>query len=117
TDRDRADAPPIVVINQAMADHRWPGENPIGKRVRPDLDAPWREVVGIVENVREYGLDQAVRDQVYVPVAQFSGLSESLIVGTQGDPQLLVPALRDAIASVDPLLAVDQVQTVQYFME
>ncbi len=77
TDRDTADAPGVVIINQEMARRFWPTGDPlndrlvVGKGMRPEYDQePLRQIVGIVGNVRDTGLTRPARPAMYVPMAQ-----------------------------------------------
>jgi len=116
TERDGASAPPVAVINQTMARHRWPLENPVGQRVafgfQPDA---WIEIVGVVGDTREYGLANPAKDEIYLPVAQQGGFSSSLIVRTASDPAAAATAIRQTIRQVDSLIGVDQVGTLEHF--
>lgn len=68
---DRRESPLVAVVSRAFAERYWPAKNPIGKRIRMIRGQPhWRTVVGVVADVREFGLDAATRPQVYVPHAQ-----------------------------------------------
>ena len=107
-ERDDAGSTPVIVINRALADRWWPdGQDPIGQRIRMagGQDEPEREVIGIVENVRQARLE-LVRQTMYVPFAQLSdawlrsllpGDSLAWIVRTSTDPLGAAPAIRDAI--------------------
>ena len=111
TDHDDAKAEQVAVINQQMVRHRWPSEDPIGKRVTFDNGKNWIKIVGIVGDVREYGLEKPVGDELYIPVAQF--FFNSLVVRTGTDPMSLAPLVRAAIHDVDTKLAIDQVDTIE----
>lgn len=106
-ERDDATAPPVLVINRALADRWWPdGQEPLGQRIRLGRDdEPAREVIGVVENERKARLE-LVRPIMYVPQAQISDawMKENLetdslawIVRTSGDPTALSNVLRDQI--------------------
>ena len=105
-ERDDSSAPPVLVINRALADRWWPGQEPLGQRIKLGReDEPAREVIGVVENERKARLE-LVRPIMYVPQAQISDAwmkenleSDSLvwIVRTSGDPLRLAPVLRDQI--------------------
>jgi len=118
SEHDGASAPPVAVINQTMARHRWPTENPIGQRVafgfQPDA---WIEIVGVVGDTREYGLANQAKDEIYLPVAQRGGFSSSLIVRTASDPAATATAIRESVRQVDPLIGIDQVGTLEHFEE
>src|SRR4029077_11597167 len=72
-ERDRADSPLVVLVNDSAARQFWPGENPVGKRLKfGDTKGPWRTVVGLVGDVLHKGLDAPHTLQVYLPQAQFT---------------------------------------------
>jgi putative ABC transport system permease protein len=107
-EHDDASGTPVIVINRALADRWWPnGEDPIGQRIRigGGHDEPEREVIGVVENVRQARLE-LVRQTLYVPFAQISGAwlatllpgdSFAWIVRTKADPLGVAAAVRDEI--------------------
>jgi putative ABC transport system permease protein len=105
TEKDDAHAPGVALINQTLAQRLWPGENPIGKRIRmgggPDA---WRTIVGIVGDVRHYGLALEPSMQAYVPHPQMLGQSSahSWLIRARSDPANLAAAVRDAVWAVDP---------------
>jgi putative ABC transport system permease protein len=111
-DHDDANAVKIAVINQTMAHHRWPSEDPVGKRITFDEGKTWIMITGVVGDVKEYGLDRPIGDELYIPINQ-SGFAGSLVVRTTGDPTSIAPLLRKALHDVDPQLAVDQVDTIE----
>jgi predicted permease len=111
TDHDDASAMLVAVINQTMKNHRWPTEDPIGKRISFDQGQHWLQIVGIASDVHEYGLDRAVQDEVYVPLLQ-NGFAGNLLVRTQGDPLAMVSAVRATLHDIDPQLAVDRVKSI-----
>jgi putative ABC transport system permease protein len=112
TDHDGAEAMKVAVINQSMAFHRFPSEDPLGKRISFDGGKNWITITGIVGDAREYGLGRAVGDEVYLPVDQ-SGFAGSLLVRTAVDPMSITTLIRKALHDVDPQLAVDQVATIE----
>jgi putative ABC transport system permease protein len=112
TDRDDAKAVQVAIINQSMVLHRFASEDPVGKRISFDAGKTWITIVGVIGDAREYGLERAVGEEVYLPVDQ-SGFSRSLIVRTKIDPMSMTSLLRKALHDVDPQLAVDQVETIE----
>lgn len=102
TERDDAKAPRVAIINEAFARQFFPNEDPIGKRIDIDLgpDA-WREIVGIVGDIKQNGLDQATSAQSYEPFAQKPFSSIDLVIRTKGAPAALLGALRPAVYAVD----------------
>jgi putative ABC transport system permease protein len=95
----------VALVSQALAARIWPGESPIGKRIRMGgPDRPWRTVIGVAANVRHSGLDASVTYQFYAPERQwfFSDNQEVLVVRTQGDPAAMAGVVRQAIRAIDP---------------
>ena len=87
TAQDRAGKPLVALVSRSLADRFWPGSQAVGKRLKRGAEnAPWIEVVGVVEDVRDVGLDLAPADTVYTPVYQGSGAQApvSLVVRTAG---------------------------------
>jgi putative ABC transport system permease protein len=103
TDRDTAETPPVVVVNESIAQRIFPGEDPIGKRILVWPDEKFaREIVGVVNDVKVRRLDEEMDYQIYVPHAQDPGWGVlSLAVRTKGNPQALTSPVRDAILSID----------------
>jgi putative ABC transport system permease protein len=94
----------IAVINEAAAKAFWPGENPISTRFKRDNEPPqpWITVVGIVGNVRQAGLDQPPRPEIYFPYQQWKYFRPSYIaVRTAGDPMMVANAVREQVWGVD----------------
>ena len=112
SESDKDGAPLVAVINQSTAQHRWGDEDPIGRRVSFDRGRTWQTVVGIVGNVRQYGLDREPTDEIYVPLAQ-AGFGGNLLVRTTVDPISIAKLMREVVYEVDPDTAVDRVQTLE----
>ena len=103
--RDAPGAPAAVIVNQTLAKRFFPGEDPIGKRMRygdADSQAPWMTIVGVVADTRRTGFDAAVRPESYLPDAQAPALSLQLVVKTSGQPAAVIPELRAILRSLDP---------------
>ena len=99
---DHTEAPPVLVINQAMAAQYWPGEDPIGQRIT--LQGASREIVGIVANVHEFSLAELPVAGMYIPQAQapeWIRLPVLLAVRTPGEPLAIAGDLRDALRQYD----------------
>ena len=103
-----------VLINQAMADKFWPGQDPIGKRFGQGNDrSQWYEVVGVIGSIRSLGLTRSSPFEFYRTIDQASFGSMAVVVRTRGgDPTAVVPAARQIVASIDPSLPITQVQTM-----
>ena len=106
-DTDAAKRPTVVVVNERLAREFWPGQDPLGRKLRMEwgrtLEA---EIVGVVGDVRIVGLDQAPRHQIYWSVAQVPNHFMTFLVKTEGRPGALAGPVKGAIAGVDPALPV-----------
>jgi putative ABC transport system permease protein len=117
--RDNAQSMPVVIVNETMARQYWPGENALGRRFKigdPDSDLPWMEIVGIVADIRQMGLDEPVKAEMYFPYQQITHnpwfIPRDLAIRTSGDTSNLVGAVRQAIREVDPDQPVSNVATM-----
>jgi predicted permease len=125
TIHDDANSPAIVIINQALAESYWPGQNPLGMQIGVDYvgagrnigDAPrFREIVGIVANVKQRGLDRTAEPALYTPYLQdetnhaFAGFN--LFVRTIGPPTSLAGAVRALVYTIRPDQPIDAMQTM-----
>jgi putative ABC transport system permease protein len=117
-ERDTAKSPPVVIIGQSLAARLWPGQNPIGRRVLAygapeDGKKPgWQTVVGVVEDAR-YREVETPRFDLYVPYRQAPNQVQHFMVRLSGDPLAVVPALRSAVAALDPGARVDGISTME----
>jgi len=101
TEHDDQNAPKTIMINQAIADRIFPDENPIGKRLIALDDKP-HEIVGIVGNARQWGLERPSDPEIYFPFTQMNFTSEStLVVRTSVDPAALIDGVRSAAREVN----------------
>ena len=112
TEQDHEDAPEVALINQALARHRWGEEDPIGKRVSFNRGETWITVVGVVGDVKQYGLNREVTDEFYRPMAQFPS-GNNLLARTTADPSSLARTVRRLVHEVDPETAVTDVHTLE----
>jgi putative ABC transport system permease protein len=113
TTADRAGAPPVTIINETMARRYWPNASPLGKRVLFVGTKDWREVVGIVRDVRHWGLDQPVNPEMYLPVRQYPWSGLTFVMATDKDPGSLATAVREQLRGVDPDLPLSNVRTME----
>ena len=116
TDRDGSDSPRVVVINEAMAARYFPDEDPIGKRVAFDQvnKAPnWREIVGVIGDVKHLALDSDPKPEMYFPFAQFPSFFMTLVMRTSGDPLNLVAAARSEVLAVKNDQPISNVHTME----
>lgn len=108
----------VAVVNQYMAQRYWPGQDPVGKRLRsPDLRNEWLEVVGVVSNGKQTGLFGDPAPYFYVPLAQQYKSLRALQLRTTGDPALLAPLVAREIRALDPDLPVFDVVTMERMIQ
>jgi putative ABC transport system permease protein len=114
----------VIIIDETTAQKFWPGQDPIGKHMvimlgpEPhDGKMPWQTVVGVVRQLKNYGVDQPARFETFVPNAQFPGMGGNVVLRSHQDPARLVPAVRQAMRSIDPNLPLYDVRTMQAVSE
>ncbi|MDE3137363.1 MAG: ABC transporter permease [Acidobacteriota bacterium] len=106
TDADDAAAPPVAIVNQAMAASYWPGQDPLGKRFRTSDKGPWISVVGVAGNASYLFVAFRDRPYYYVPVAQSYVGIRTLQIRSSLAPQSLGLQIQNEIRSMDPLVPV-----------
>ena len=117
SDADRSDAPPVAIVDDVLAGRMWPGQFPLGRRIRladiGDNGPPWREVIGIVHQMKHYGPERAVpRMQVYIPLYQKPAPSMSFLVDFRTSQGTVETSAKEAIYDLDRDLPVDKFQTL-----
>ncbi len=107
--------PVNVVVNKTFADHFWPGQDPIGKRISyTGSKSEWMNVVGLTADVKHYGLDREMRPGVYlVHREEFSRSSMAVLLRTTLEPSDLVAAARETVTEMNPNLPLYQIGTMQ----
>jgi len=108
-EHDNAQSMKVAIVNETMARQYWPGENVLGRRFKlgdPNEDVPWFSIVGVVSDVRQMGLDEPVKAEMYFPYSQVDDqpffAPRDLAIRTMGDPLKLVENVRSAVRAVDP---------------
>jgi predicted permease len=116
---DNAQSMPVAIVNETMARQYWPGENALGRRFKlggpEDTDVPWVQIVGIVADIRQMGLDEPVKAEMYFPYQQGQSIwyiPRDLVIRTTGDTSGLIGSVRQAIREVDPDQPVSNVATM-----
>jgi predicted permease len=129
SESDHAGTQLVMVVNQKVAQHYWPGQDPIGKRIRigtPQMQTPWITVVGEVSNTQLLSPDNPATEQFYFPNEQseedigplgqpsdLNGNGGYIVLRSALPPEQMENSLRAAVRSIDPLLPVTQVQTME----
>ncbi|HET9402890.1 MAG TPA: FtsX-like permease family protein, partial [Candidatus Acidoferrales bacterium] len=115
-DRDIENGPTTVIVNQTMARTFWPNEEAIGRHIRPSNgpNSPWCTVIGVVEDVKNAGIDRPAGTEIYLPYRQVYGAGQNpmyVAFKTQsGDPERLVSSVRQQIRNIDPQLPISQIK-------
>ncbi len=129
---DKNGAQLVAIVNRKLARHYWPGQNPIGKRIRiglPESPTPWITIVGEIADVKQASPDVETQEQFYQPALQALAAagrlaSPSHLTGNGGyialrtiiPPQAFENELRTVVRSLDPQLALNQIQTMEHAM-
>lgn len=109
---DDSRAASVMLVNQALAVKRWGKRDPVGSRITFDNGATWSNVVGVVGNVKESGLNGEIPYQIYQPIEQ-TGNVGSIIVRTTGDPQMMEELVRKAVNQADPEVPISFSKTLE----
>ncbi|HWF89802.1 MAG TPA: ABC transporter permease [Pyrinomonadaceae bacterium] len=115
TEQDKAGSTPVIIVNETLARQHWPGQDPIGKRIRfygPPERTGWMQIVGVVKDVK-HELDIPVTPEYYLPHAQDSWNAMVLVARTSVEPSSLAAALRQQVWAIDKDQPVFDVKTMQ----
>jgi hypothetical protein len=132
TSADRSDAPLVAIVSRNLAEHYWPGQDPIGRRLHrgpKEASLPWLTIVGEIEGVQQLP-DQPAQEQVYLPSSQtkadagsfapanmLTGKAGSLVLRGNVPPDRLGAALQGAVRSIDPQLPLTDVESMDQVVE
>lgn len=120
TDQDNGGSKNVVIISEKTAQQFWPGQDPIGKRLKPGLStssSPWREVIGIVKDVRQNDFVASPKRQMYFSYGQLKNIAaNALVVRTNIEPMSLAVPVRNAIWSVDKDQTVADIDTMDHIV-
>ena len=117
---DTADALPVALVNTTLARTYWPGQDPIGRRIRMGSPKnPWMTVVGLVKDERHNGITAVIKEKFYVPYAQFprarggdAARGMTLVVRTAGEPLALANPVRTEVRRLDPRMPIANVRSM-----
>jgi putative ABC transport system permease protein len=114
--RDSAGAPDVVIVNQTMAHTFYANESAIGRRIQPNEDGPLCIIIGVVEDVKNAGIDRPAGTEIYLPNAQKHGSGNNdafVVLRSNGDPSSLASAVRREVQDIDPTLPVSRVRLME----
>jgi putative ABC transport system permease protein len=117
-EHDGRDHRNVVIVNETFARTFWPdGRSPVGRRIKnPGEESPWLTVVGLVRDVRHYGLERPMRPGIYQPLPADASATLSVALHTSVAPESATPAARAALRELDPDLPLFRVQTIETAM-
>ncbi len=113
TTTDAAESPQVAIVNRSLAQHYWGEESPLGRRISADSGKTWVTVVGVVGDVRHYGLDRQPTDELYMPFAQVPIREGSLLVRTTGEPHAAASIVQEEIKAIDPDQPIANVESLE----
>jgi predicted permease len=129
TEADNANSPLVLIVNRTLAERYWPGQDPIGKRIKigvAETPTPWMTVVGEIGDIRQTSADADVTNQMYGPASQLktvlgqfappdmlTGAYGTVVMRSQTPPEQMVSALRTTVRSIDPQLPVTNVESME----
>jgi len=115
--RDIQDAPQVAIVNKALAKTFWPNQNAVGRRLKPGGGKDWCTIVGVVDDVKNAGLDRPAGTELYLPYRQPYGAGNSdmyVVLRAQGgDPRLLAREVRQQLGEIDPTLPLADVRLME----
>jgi len=114
TEQDQeAHAPQVVVVNESFAKRFWPGQDPVGKRIRFDGEkTPWMQVAGLARDTKHYGLDTEMKPGVFLPFTTQPQPALTMVLRSPGDVERLVGPVRETIRQMDPDLPMFEIRTM-----
>lgn len=114
---DGASSTPVAIVNQTLARTYWPNESAIGHRIKSGGAAAWRNIVGVVADIKNGGIDRTTGTELYFPFTQAPQRTSYLVIRTQGDPMSIANAVRSEIRSLDRALPVANLRTLDEVMD
>jgi putative ABC transport system permease protein len=117
---DTLRAPMVVIMNESAAARYWPDENPLGKRIKfGDLssDTPWLTIVGVVKDVRHFGLDTDAYREIYRPYNQVVWPVMTITAKTATEPLVMASAVRAALSRIDPDQPVSRIRSMEQVLD
>jgi predicted permease len=113
TSSDRAEGEQVAIVNASLAKHNWPDGDPIGQRASSDDGKTWMTIVGVVGDVKQYGLNRASTDEFYVPMAANPLRAASVLIRTSGNPLLMSKEIAHAAHEIDAQQPVTRILTLE----
>ena len=120
--QDDGENSPVAIVSESFARQFFPGQNPLGKRIKPrgsitPGEPPFRQIIGVVGDARALSLKEQAKPEVYVPHAQFAVETLSVLVRSSGDPHTLIPALNRLVNELDKSVAVFRARSLSDYVD
>jgi putative ABC transport system permease protein len=112
---DRPDSAKVAIITQSVARRHWHGQDAVGRRISLDNGKSWTQIVGVIGDVHETGLDAPVDNLIYLPFSQYPQNGPALIARTQGDPMGVARAVVQRLYEVDPNQPAGRIQSLEQY--
>ena len=116
-DLDVPESTPVVVINETFARTGWPGQDPLGRRIKPgsnpNSETPWLTVVGVIRDAHRAAVTRPIRPEIYFATSQRTPRTQTVFIRTAGDPDAIVSAVRRELQAIDPQLPLFAVTTAE----
>lgn len=114
--QDQANTPPVLIINQTMAQRFWPNQDPLGKQIKSAEDGSVATVVGIVGDAKHYWLEEEQKPQMYSAYSQDPGIFATVVIRTSVEPLSLTEQVRQAIWKIDADQPMWKIRTVEFLV-
>ena len=111
---------PVVIVDETFAERHWPGENPVGKRIKTagwQTDVPWLEIVGVASHIKIFGVAEESWVQMYVPFESVHPAHMAVMIRTNADATPLATDLRALVRDLDPDVPVSSIRTVESYLD
>jgi putative ABC transport system permease protein len=112
---DRPESAKVAIITQSAAQRHWHSQDPVGRRISFDNGKTWTQIIGVIGDVHEHGLDVAANDLIYLPLAQYPQNGPALMARTQGDPMAVARAVVQRLYEVDPNQPAGRIQSLEQY--
>ncbi len=114
---DARGAPPVIIVNRALAEREWPNQDPIGHRILREPNGPTFEIVGVVENARYYAVDEPPVAMFFFPFEQRGESAASVLVRTRMDRVALASALARELGAIDPRVTLSRIRAIEDYTD
>jgi len=112
---DRPESTKVAIITQSTAQRHWHKQDPVGRRISFDNGKTWTQIIAVIGDVHEHGLDLPANDLIYLPLSQYPQNGPALMARTQGDPMAVARAVVQRLYEVDPNQPAGRIQSLEQY--